>query len=76
MLLQTIKSLVNFKLISKWIYTLYLFLKPESIDINDPKTLMLFFVVSVRKVKGTLVNQFDKIKNVLMLQIGYKACKI
>lgn len=26
-----------------WIYTLYLFLKPESIDINDPKTLMLFF---------------------------------
>ncbi|MFY8161550.1 MAG: type II CAAX prenyl endopeptidase Rce1 family protein [Candidatus Kapaibacteriota bacterium] len=26
-----------------WIYTVYLFLKPDSIDINDPKTLMLFF---------------------------------
>lgn len=33
-----------------WLYTVYLFLKPESVDINNPKTLILFL--------GTFISLF------------------
>ncbi|HCQ13266.1 MAG TPA: hypothetical protein DIU01_08345 [Flavobacterium sp.] len=43
-----------------WIYTLYLFVKPESIDINDPKTLMLFFAsfISLFLILRILISKY------------------